>query len=429
MRHHLPRPAAFALTALLLVAACSPAPASPSPSIEPVPESPSPSSGASLAPDAGAIYRDIAAQVSAIRQLDASDRVEPVVIDGPTLLRNLKAEFDKTNSPAEIATEERILQLLGLLPPDASLAKLYLDLQGNQVIGYYDATVNQLFIVSRDGNFGALGEATYAHEFAHELQDRHFDLESLGLDTIKDDSDRLLAILSLVEGDAVSVQTSWMFAHLTPERLGEVAAQASDPAMLQVLASTPRILIETSLFPYQSGATFVGRLQAENGYAAVDAAYKRLPESTEQILHPDAYLEGEAPIQIAVPSDLATRLGAGWLVRAGDTIGEFQMRVWLREGGVPGDVARLAAEGWGGDRLTILTGEGDGAVATIVWITAWDSAADASEFAAAAATAVGGLGLDAEMAASGTRVVLGIRSGPTPTGATLRSIVEGLARG
>lgn len=444
----------------LLVVACGPAVASPSEG------RPTGSDVATSAPtitsdaDADAIYREIATQVGAIRQLEAPERVEPTLIDGPTLIANLAKEFADSNPPDEIAKSERLLKVMGLLAPDVSLARVYLDLLGSQVIGYYDPKVKELFIVSRNGVLGAIEEVTYAHEFTHELQDRKFDLNSLGIDTIKDDSDRVLAILALVEGDAISAQTAWMAANLTPAQLGEVAAEASDPAMLAVLARTPRILLETSLFPYQAGAAFVAQLQVQGGYATVDAAYKKLPASTEQILHPGASAGGLVPIKIAVPTDLAARFGPGWTSEAQDTFGELQTRVWLREGGVAGDVARIAADGWGGDRLTILSGPagasaipagtsastsvaasagtsigaggvsiGAGGVSAIVWITAWDSESDAAEFGAAARTAVGGMGLDAIIATSGTKVVIGIRSGPTPTNAAIRMIVESLAQG
>ena len=452
------RVAGIAVLVALLAVACGPSVSSPrsgqaTDSAPPTPAAtPTPAAvltpGATPTAAADAIYREIATQVSVIRQLDAPDRVEPAVIDGPTLLANLQKEFEDSNPPDEIAKSERLLKVMGLLAPDVSLAQVYLELQGSQVIGYYDPKVKELFIVSRDGVLGAIEELTYAHEFTHELQDRHFDLNSLGLDTIKDNSDRVLAILALVEGDAVSAQTAWMAANLTPAQLGEVAAKASDPAMLAVLARTPRILLETALFPYQAGAAFVAHLQAQGGYASVNAAYKKLPASTEQILHPGAPAGGLAPIPLVVPTDLAARLDPGWTVAAQDTFGELQTRVWLREGGVPGDVARIAAEGWGGDRITLLSGPagpsagvgeasaipagpsaGADAASAIVWVTVWDSDPDAAEFAAAARTAAAGMGLDAVIATSGKKVVIGIRTGPTPTNVVLRMIVDSLARG
>lgn len=408
----------------LVVAACSPTAPSPAPSG--VPSTTPPAGAATLSPEAAAAYRTIADQVSVIRGLSKPDRVEPVVIDAATLKANLAAEFNASNPAAEIASSERVLKLLGLLGAGVSLEQVYLELQDSQVIGYYDPKVKELFLVSRDGALGAVEEVTYAHEFTHELQDRRFDLASIGLDTIKDDSDRALALLALIEGDAVTTQTAWMTANLNAAQLGEVVAESSDPAMLAVLARTPRILLETSLFPYQAGATFVGSLQAQGGNASVDAAYANLPLSTEQILHPSAYAAGLKPIPVAMPAGLLPAFGPGWSIAVGDTFGELQTRVWLREGGVAGDVARTAAEGWGGDRLALL--EGPSGAGAIAWATAWDTAADAGEFEAAARTAIGGLHLDGVVSRSGLRVAIVIRSAGVPDEATVRGTLDLLTR-
>jgi hypothetical protein len=195
-----------------------------------------------------------------------------------------------------------------------------------------------------------------------------------------------------------------MIEHLTPADLGEVAAAGADPEMLAVLARTPAILLETSLFPYQAGAAFVSGILAGGGYDAVNAAFDRLPESTEQILHPEKYEAGESPVDVELPGNLASRLGSGWTLDGQDTLGELQLRIWLREGGVKGDVARIAAEGWGGDRTGLLAGAGGDAV---VMVTEWDSTADAIEFAAAADQVVDGVGGRSVRLGRGVALIVG----------------------
>ena len=424
------RPLSRLLLLGAIVAACA---TGPSPSANPV-ATPSPTVGASLLPtsspaptaDDATIYRTIAGQVEALRGLQATGQVEPSVIDRATLEANLTAEFDKDNPPADISQSEAIQKALGLIPPTASLRDLYVKLQGSQVIGYYDPKAKTLFIVSHDGGLGPTERLTYAHEFTHQLQDQHFDLNSLGLDKLHTDSDRGLAILSLVEGDAVSVQTAWMTTNLTATELAQVAAEAADPATLAVLASMPPILLETSLFPYQAGASFVASLRAGPGYAAVNDAFAKPPVSTEQVLHPEKYASGEGPVSIGLPDDLAALFGDGWTEYATDTLGELQTRVWLKQGGVAGDAARTAAEGWGGDRM-IMVQSPDGASSVLVYASAWDTQADADAFDAAATTAIAGLKLDAAIVETGPRVMIGIRSGSAPGGLTLQTILRGLA--
>jgi hypothetical protein len=402
----------------LLLGACTNGDASPSPPA-------SSGGGPSLDADALEVYRSIAADIVEIRGLDAPDRIEPKVIDADELRSNLEADFETSNPDAQIELAERVYKALGLLPADASLKELYLDLQGSQVIGYYDPAVDELFIVSRSGSLGATERVTYAHEFTHELQDAAFDLESLGLDAAFDEGDRALGVLGLVEGDAVSAQTTWMVEHLTPAELGEVAAEGSDPEMLEVLGRTPAILLETSFFPYQAGAAFVSGLIGRGGYDAVNAAFERLPASTEQILHPDRYAADEEPVDVEIRDDLAADFGPDWTLDAQDTLGELQLRIWLREGGLLGDVARVATDGWGGDRIALLAAPDDGGD-VIVISTAWDSVADAKEFRDAAASVVEGLGRGGSVVIRDDRVVVAIGEAG-PRGASLDVILVGLA--
>jgi hypothetical protein len=387
------------------LAACSQGTATPGPSGTagtPVP-TPGPTGTATPAPDPIEVYRSIASDVIAIRGLEPATSIDPKIIDPATLQANITAEFDKSNPAGQIRITERVYQALGLFPTNASLRDVYLALQGSQVIGYYDPTVDELFIVSRSGSLGPTERVTYAHEFTHQLQDGRFDLESLGLDTHPDEGDRNLAVLGLVEGDAVSVQTRWMTSHLSPADLTEIAAEAADPALLQVMADTPAILLETSLFPYTAGAAFVNQRLADGGYAAVNAVFGELPESTEQLIHPEKYADHEHPIAVSLPADLATRFGGAAGLDAQDTLGELQLRVWLKELGVAGDVARVAAAGWGGDRVGLLhTQAGD----VLVLSTAWDSLADAAEFKDAAAVALDHLPGKGSMFGTGTRVAI-----------------------
>jgi hypothetical protein len=129
--------------------------------------------------------------------------------------------------------------------------------------------------------------------------------------------------------------------------------------------------------------------QLRGGWPGVDDLYRRMPVSTEQILHPEKYTDDEAPVAVDLPEDLATQLGDGWSVPLEDTFGELQIEDWLRESGVKQATAATAAAGWGGDRLAVAKGP-SGAWAVVI-DTVWDTATDASEFADAATDAIEGL--------------------------------------
>jgi hypothetical protein len=131
---------------------------------------------------------------------------------------------------------------------------------------------------------------------------------------------------------------------------------------------------------------FVQGRFASGSWAAVDKVYASPPLSTEQVLHPEKYDAGEAPVAVTIPATLAGDLGKGWKLALQDTFGEFQFGVWLREGGVEPTAAAAAAAGWGGDRLAVL--DGPGGASAVVMKTAWDSPADAQAFETAASTAL-----------------------------------------
>jgi hypothetical protein len=180
--------------------------------------------------------------------------------------------------------------------------------------------------------------------------------------------------------------TQWAAANLTADDLREIIAASADPEVAAVLARIPAILRTPLEFPYTRGFTFVGAVNSTGGWDAVNDFYDRMPESTEQILHPEKYAAAEAPVKVTMPNDLASRLGVGWTVPLQDTFGELQTDIWLREGGVAPPAAEAAAAGWGGDRLAVMEGP-DGAWG-VAMQTAWDTTADAAAFETAAKTAL-----------------------------------------
>jgi hypothetical protein len=107
---------------------------------------------------------------------------------------------------------------------------------------------------------------------------------------------------------------------------------------------------------------------------------------------------------VELPANLASRFGSGWTLDGQDTLGELQLRITLREAGVKGDVARVATEGWGGDRAALLGGRGGDAV---VLVTEWDTTADAAEFAAATEGALDRLSGRSVRLGKGVAIVVG----------------------
>jgi hypothetical protein len=417
------------LAALLLaLAACGGSSASVSPSATPSPvPTASPTAAASPTPgpsptpgssgDTSVVFREIEDQVIAERGLEAKQRPVPILISAAEARARLESHYREKHSADEIAIGEETLKALGLLPPEASLDDLYLELLGSQVAAFYETDTDQLFVISRSGGIGASEKVYFSHEFTHALQDQHFDVEAID-DAPAGQGDRSLARLALVEGDASLLMARWMGTHLSPADLGELLVV--DPEAQATLDAMPAILRETLTFPYLQGLILANGIWAEGGWEAIDRAYERLPESTEQVLHPEKYEAGEMPVEVELDAGaLAKAMGAGWSGTPEDTLGELQLGIWLRENGVKALPAGDAAAGWGGDRLAYLRGP-DGAYA-LVLRTAWDSAADAAEFLDAAGRVVGdGDSPGTVVRSSATEVVVVLAS----DGAALNAAVD-----
>ncbi len=284
------------------------------------------------------------------------------------------ASLDEDYPPARRRADADLLALLGLLPPGTDLGAAMGDTYEQGVAGYYDPRSGRMRIVrgAQTAN-RVLYEMTVAHELNHALEDQRFGYD---LERLASGDDRALAYSALVEGSATALMYRYAGARFgAEERFGGIAASAFAPT-----GDLPPFLMAQLLFPYVAGEQFVARLLevGDGGWAVVDTAFRfRPPASTEQILHPQAYLEVEQPDRVSVRGPAAA-LGAGWRELHGGTLGEWLTQRMLARAGGTG--AAGAAAGWGGDRYALL---GDGERRALVARWRWDTPADADAFAAA----------------------------------------------
>lgn len=358
-------------------------------------DDPAPSGDLPIEPAVESRIREITEQVPPIRGLEPLDDVPFRFITPERFEAELRDLFLADNPPERVTAEEDLLKRLGLLDQHADLEELVLELYGSQVAAFYDTRTRRFTVIQRDesAEFGPADAIVVAHEYVHALQDQHFDLEGTAV-VDPAEGDRALGTLGLIEGDAVTVMLDWALANLTFEELLGIQ-EAVTPADQELLESVPPVLRRQLEFPYIDGLAFVTALRSGGGYEAVDAAFGDRPISTEQIMHPEKYLEREDPIVVELP-DVAAALGEGWTASYEQTLGELLIGVLVADGesapgpAVPGLLPALpnaeAAAGWGGDRLVSLDGP-DGAWA-VVWQTAWDAELDAEEFSTAAAAAM-----------------------------------------
>ncbi|HEX8494480.1 MAG TPA: hypothetical protein VF658_16670 [Pyrinomonadaceae bacterium] len=261
----------------------------------------------------------------------------------------------------------------GMLPEGTDLAMLAAQFTAISAGATYSPLDKQILLVDKFKD-----DSLLTHEFTHALQDQHFDLMKL-LMVQPFNFDRTEALFAVVEGDAMNVQRRAQEGDAYARKALEEILRQEDERFgdyrAEMNALFPRLLTETFIFRYRDGARFVESVRRSRGERGVNELFTRPPASSEQILHPEKYAQGESPREIQL--DEAAFTTSGWRSVASTPLGEIGVRGLLLEGVAEKDAVRASA-GWGGDRAYLF--EREGGTPLFVWKTFWDKPADAEEF-------------------------------------------------
>lgn len=320
-----------------------------------------------------AVLQQIEDEVSGLRGLQPKSEVPLRFLDQAALQRYFVDRFNQDYLPSERESDQKLLQTLGLIGKNDSVTQILLDVLQEQVIGVYNPDDKVMYLVTSDGGqFGPDEKDTFAHEYTHALQDQYFDLSALQ-PKHPDNDDRSLAVQALSEGDAVLMQRLWAQEKLSQDEINQLGQGGADSKLF----SAPAFLRDQLLFPYTDGFNFVRQIyQTGGGYAGVDDVFRRPPDSTAQILHPEKYRSHTMPIDVSLPDLSQGSLGDGWRKINSNVLGELDIRLILSQltdsaHGVRG------SGGWAGDRWELL--EKDGRQA-LVLKSVWDTPDDANNF-------------------------------------------------
>jgi hypothetical protein len=354
------------------------------------------------------------------RGLTAREPVPSGTVDEPVLKKKMIESFEKNLPPEKLRSIETGLEAFGLIPENLDLVKFFPELLTSQVAGYYDPDRHYLALVQREGQALAadlhdnaarrVDEAVLVHELTHALQDQYFHLESFSGSDPLDDADT--AKLALIEGDATLVMMDF-FVQTNLEQLPGIETSlepvlgdprermgaASGVPGTADLSAAPAWFQDSLLFSYFEGFRFCLSARKLGGQALLDRAFTTdPPRSSEQVLHPEKWhTKRDDPVVIPWP-DLARAL-PGRVQVSGGQLGELGVRALLRSALKNDERAERAAAGWGGDRFAVYE-KGDDRL--LVWITEWDTDADARELQSAAR----GLGPGWAVRRSGRRVIV-----------------------
>jgi hypothetical protein len=280
-------------------------------------------------------------------------------------------QLTDSQATRDIAGQEAAYKRFGMIPDTLKLQPFLTNLLEEQIVGYYDPHTKVLYVV--EGSAKDIANITITHELVHALQDQYISMDSV--QKIRDDNDRLSAAQSVFEGQAVYEQISIMLGGSNMainlpggwDRIRDLIRESQ--SSMPIFAGAPRVIQETLIFPYLSGAEFYRNYKERKPGTVI---YNDMPTSTEQIIHPAAFF---------VNRDAPTRVTLGTLSNATDSyendLGEFETRLFLFEHLKDQNEAVRGASGWDGDRYAVVnTPQGPG----IAWLTVWDSSVEAAEF-------------------------------------------------
>jgi hypothetical protein len=279
-------------------------------------------------------------------------------------------KLDQELPPARLRGLEQAYRLFGLLPDTLQLRSLLVDLYTEQVAGYYDPDSATLFgVVGADRSQVRL---VLAHELVHALQGQHMALDSILRDITN--NDRLTAAQAVLEGQAtlasIEVLAPGQDITRNPEFWELYRDQVrQQQANMPVFARAPLIIREALIFPYLQGAEFMHWWEGSPLADTVPFG-RRMPVSTEQILHPERYQRRDLPVALSFNS------GGDALYE--DVLGESEIRVLIAVLAGSDEVQTVVPLGWGGDRYRVYDSGSDHPA--LVWYVVWDDAPSRARF-------------------------------------------------
>jgi hypothetical protein len=292
----------------------------------------------------------------------------------------VEARVQEDAKPEQIAVEERALKILGFVPEEFDLRASTVDLISEQAAAVYDHRKKRMIFVQ-----GAapeeLQDIVLVHELSHALADQHFDMRRfLEKGPRSDESES--ARLAVVEGQAMWIMIEAMLRGSGAESLMKNSAplKAMLPAMQKLAAAqypvftqSPLYLRESLLFPYSAGLLFQQAVVGKLGQAGLTAVLRDPPSTTQQILHPELYLNRTPAVALDLPPDAA--VAKLHPATTGD-IGEFDFHVLFEQYASKGE-ADAVAPAWRAGRFALYSLKHPEPRFVIQWAAQWASAGEA----------------------------------------------------
>jgi hypothetical protein len=321
----------------------------PAPTITIAPETstttvPAPSTTQPVPPALAATFTQIQAQVSQLRGLPWLAPLDISTAPDAEFTRQLNAVNQRDLHVDRMQGDGETLKVLQLIPQDLDYVKEVMNLYGGAVLGFYDPKTKKLLVRANGTTLTPAQRITVAHEMDHALTDQHFQFgpATYALDQA-DKGEQGTAFTGLLEGDAKTLEAEWSAKYLSAAQRNEASGENNGSA--SVYTTAPPYLVDSLLWPYTTGRAFVLGRYRDGGWAAVNDAYGRPPDSTLVVERPQLYLAGKTWTPPALPNVAAV---TGCTPLRANTLGQYTMEEVLHEHLDP-TTADNASDGWSGD--------------------------------------------------------------------------------
>ncbi len=300
------------------------------------------------------LFQEVDEMTSALSQITGwpvKRKIPAKIITKDEFRHQVESRMKGSSTNKELRAEELTLKMFGFIPQDFNLAKETVDLVSEQAAAFYDYSKKRLFVLDSTSE-GTEQRVALVHELAHALADQQHPLGKY-LHKGSPDDDASTAREAVMEGQATWL--TWAYVSKRNGGKAEVSQEMIEKLTdnsgaggtdFPVFSKEPLYLRESLVFPYDEGMKFQDAVYKRLGKKSFDELFNRPPRSTQQILHPAAYIQDEKPAEPEPPA-LDKEIVKQFHLLNDGSVGEFDHSMLLRQF-VGEKEGRTAARAWRG---------------------------------------------------------------------------------
>jgi len=239
-------------------------------------------------------------------------------------------------------------------------------------LAFYDPNTKN--IIFKAGAYKRMSKGYLAHELSHAYQDQKWGFDKIWEKYKKKPSREIYNIINyLVEGHAELARQAYEQAQATDKRTSlQLAISLGKIAENDCVICSPKE--NAANLPYSLGLRFLVKEYLKGGWPQVESHFEKLPQSSEQILHPDDDLKIKQ-VQIDLPKWSDKYIPAD-LVHEGP-MGEAYLLAKLLSLNIAKPEAFLTSSGWHTDTAQLYRSKDK--QEALIWRIAFDRELDAQQ--------------------------------------------------